>query len=120
MFVFFGGIMMTSGVVIGIPGILPHDSPSVMTVTDTPMDNYPDVQRAQFCSSEESAKSNAFVKEYKIPTQCTQPLAIVTDPDGNIWFTQTNTGRVAKFDPINEVFTEYENPKWQKGTRSMM
>jgi len=120
MFVFFGGIMMTSGVVIGIPGILPQDSPSVMTVTGTPMDNYPDVQRAQFCSSEESAKSSAFVKEYKIPTQCTQPLAIVTDPDGNIWFTQTNTGRVAKFDPMNEIFTEYENPKWQKGTRSMM
>ncbi|MGI0063999.1 MAG: virginiamycin B lyase family protein [Nitrosopumilaceae archaeon] len=120
MFVFFGGIMMTSGVVIGIPGILPHDSPSVMTVTGTPMDNYPDVQRTQFCSSEESAKSSAFVKEYKIPTQCTQPLAIVTDPDGNIWFTQTNTGRVAKFDPINEVFTEYNNTKWQKGTRSMM
>lgn len=120
MFLFFGGIMLTSGVVIGIPGILPKDSPSVITTTGTPLDNYPDVQRAQFCSSQDSAKSNTFVKEFKIPTQCTQPLAIVSDPEGNIWFTQTNTGRIAKFEPATEVFTEYNNTKWQQGLRSMM
>lgn len=120
MFLFFGGIMMTSGVVIGIPGILPSDSPSVVTITDTPMDNYPDVQRVQFCGSEDSAKSNHYIKEYKIPTPCTQPLAITSDPIGNLWFTQTNTGQVAKFDPKTEQFTEYENPRWPQGSRSMM
>jgi len=117
---FFGIIMLTSAAASSLPRT-PVDNPdNQITITGTPMDNYPDVQRPQFCSSEDIAKSNAFVKEYKIPTQCTQPLAIVTDPDGNVWFTQTNTGRVAKFDPITQVFTEYDNTKWQKGMRSMM
>jgi len=112
--------MLTSGVVIGIPGILPKDSISVNTPTGTPLDNFPDVQRAQFCGSEDTAKSNHYVKEYKIPTPCTEPLAITSDPDGNLWFTQTNTGQVAKFDPTTEQFTEYENPRWPQGLRSMM
>lgn len=120
MFLFLGGIMMTSGVVIGIPGILPENSASVNTKTGTPLDNYPDVQRAQFCGSEDMAKSNHYVTEYKIPTPCTQPLAITSDPIGNLWFTQTNTGTVAKFDPITEQFTEYQNPRWPLGARSMM
>ena len=117
---FFGLIMLTSVAASSLPRTPVKNAEDQVTITGTPMDNFPDVQRAQFCGSEESAKSSTFVKEYKIPTQCTQPLAIVPDPDGNLWFTQTNTGRVAKFDPINEVFTEYENLKWQKGTRSMM
>jgi len=112
--------MLTSGVVIGIPNILPEDSISVNTETGTPLDNFPDVQRVQFCSSEDTAKSNHYITEYKIPTPCTQPLAITSDPDGNLWFTQTNTGKIAKFDPNTERFTEYENPKWPQGSRSMM
>jgi virginiamycin B lyase len=48
------------------------------------------------------------------------PLAIVTDYDGNVWFTETNTGKLAKFDPINETFTEYDNPIWPDAGRSMM
>lgn len=117
---FFGIIMVTSLTASTLPRTPPKNGDNQMTITGTPLDNYPDIQRSQFCSSEEMAKSNAFVKEYKIPTQCTQPLAIVTDPDGNVWFAQTNTGSVAKFDPITQVFTEYNNTKWQKGIRSMM
>jgi len=112
--------MLSSGVVIGIPGIIPQDSISELTITGTPLDNYPDVQREQFCGSEDFARSNAFVQEYKIPIPCTQPLAITTDPEGNVWFTQANAGRVAKFVPSTEEFTEYENPKWPAGGRSMM
>jgi len=112
--------MLTSGVVISIPGLIPKDSISVNTSTGTPLDNFPDVQRAQFCSSEDAARSNHYVKEYKIPTPCTQPLAITSDAEGNLWFTQTNVGQIAKFDPITEQFTEYENPRWPQGTRSMM
>ena len=120
MFIFFGGIMLTSGVVITLPGIIPENSPSVFTTTGTPMDNYPDAQRPQFCGTEDVAKSNHYVKEFKIPTPCTQPLAITSDPNGNLWFTQTNTGKVAKFDPVTNQFTEYDNPKWTQGVRSMM
>ena len=67
---------------------------------------------SQFCSANELAGSNEYVKEYKIPTACTQPLAITVDHNGIVWFAQTNTGMVAKFDPLTETFTEYDNSVW--------
>ncbi|HEY5735165.1 MAG TPA: lyase [Nitrosopumilus sp.] len=117
-FIFLGGIMVTSGVVIAFPGIDPGTNPE-MTVTGTPADNFPDEQRAQFCGSS-VAKSTDYVREFSIPTLCTNPLAIVTDYDGNVWFAETNTGNIAKFDPTTETFTEYDNSLWPPGGRSMM
>lgn len=117
---FFGTIMLTSlaaGVLVQNTPIQSEDA--TVTVTGTPADNFPDAQRAQFCGSGD-AKSTLFVKEYQIPTACTNPLAIVTDSDGNVWFAQTNTGKIAKFDPTTESFTEFDNPLWPKNGRSMM
>ena len=117
--VFFGGIMVTSG--FGLQSMMsppPSDNPE-LTITGTPADNFPDEQRAQFCGSGD-AKSTNYIREFSIPTPCTNPLAVVTDYDGNVWFTQTNTGKLAKFDPISERFTEYDNPSWPPGGRSMM
>jgi len=96
----------------------PSQNPEV-TLTGTPADNFPNAQRAQFCGSGD-AKSTTFVKEYTIPTACTNPLAIVTDYNGNVWFAQTNTGKLAKFDPITTSFTEFDNPIWPKNGRSMI
>ena len=119
-FAFLGGIMVTSGVTIAIPGLEPEeeDGPEI-TLTGTPADNFPEAERVKFCGSG-NAKSTDFVTEYAIPTECTNPLAIVTDYDGNVWFAETNTGKVAKFDPVTEEFTEYDNPTWPEGGRSMM
>ena len=72
---------------------------------------------SQFCSANELAGSNEYVKEYKIPTACTQPLAITVDHNGIVWFAQTNTGMVAKFDPLTETFTEYDNSVWKNVER---
>ena len=72
---------------------------------------------SQFCSANELAGSNEYVKEYKIPTACTQPLAITVDHNGIVWFAQTNTGKVAKFDPLTETFTEYDNSVWKNVER---
>lgn len=116
--IFFGAILLTSTVVIALPGLMAPFDPDV-TITGTPADNYVDAQRPQFCGTGE-AKSTTYVKEYKIPTECTNPLAITTDYEGNVWFAQTNTGNVAKFDPQTEMFTEFENPTWPDGGRSMM
>ena len=115
--IFFAVILVTSAVSISLPNLMPPQSE--VTVTGTPMDNFPDELRAQFCGGE-VAKSNTYIREYKIPTKCTQPLAITTDPDGNVWFAQVNTGKVAKFDPKTESFTEYENSQWPPNARSMM
>ena len=117
---FFGVIMVTSG--FGLHSIVPDsplDGSTTSTVTGTPADNFPDEQRAQFCGSS-IAKSTDYIQEFSIPTVCTNPLAIVTDYDGNVWFAQTNTGNLAKFDPITESFTEYQNDFWPQGGRSMM
>ena len=116
---FFGGIMVTSG--FGLQSMMlpaPEDNPDV-TITGTPADNFPDEQRDQFCGSSD-AKSTKYVKEFSIPTECTNPLAVVIDYDGNVWFTETNTGKLGKFNPLTETFTEYDNPTWPPGARSMM
>ena len=110
--------MVTSGVVIAFPGTDPGTNPD-FTTTGTPADNFPDEQRAQFCGSS-NAKSTDYVREFSIPTLCTNPLAVVTDYDGNVWFAETNTGNISKFDPISETFTEYDNSLWPPGGRSMM
>jgi virginiamycin B lyase len=116
---FFGGIMLTSG--FGLSSMIaPADDNSDVTLTGTPSDNFPDDQRTTFCSSGSDAKSTKYVQEYLIPTECSNPLAIVSDFDGNVWFAQTNTGNLAKFDPTTETFTEYDNPTWPDGARSMM
>ena len=120
--VFFGGILLTSTILFALPPPNPTMSPEEVeldtTKTGTPMDNFPDEQRATFCGVE-NAKSNSYVTEYKIPTVCTQPLAIKVAPDGNVWFIETNTGSITKFDPVSEQFTEFENSFWPEQGRTM-
>ena len=117
--IFFGFILLTSTITIAIPSLIPEEDDPDVTLTGTPADNFADTERAQFCGSG-NAKSTEFVREFSIPTVCTNPLAIVTDPSGNVWFAQTNTGNLAKFDPVTETFEEYDNPIWPEGARSMM
>jgi len=120
-FAFVGGIMLTSGITIAIPSVFFEDTDTVESIDDAVGDTiasldigsgYSDDEKLQHCSTNDKAKSNDFVREYKIPTECTQPLAITTDPNGTVWFAQTNTGNIAKFDPVTETFTEYTNAKW--------
>jgi len=122
---FLGGILLTSTVLFALPPPDPTmtEQEAAMeeqgiTITNTPMDNFPDDQRATFCGVGDP-KSTSYVKEYQIPTLCTQPLAIKVTPDGNVWFIETNTGQIAKFDPVAEKFTEFENSLWPEGSRTM-
>ena len=119
--IFFGAILLTSTVLVAVSGFdfAPSDeSDRTVSKTGTPMDNFPDDQRETFCGTGD-AKSNTFVTEYKIPTVCTQPLAITVTPNGQIWFVESNVGRIANFDPVTESFTEFDNPNWPEGSRSM-
>ncbi|MGI0082961.1 MAG: lyase, partial [Nitrosopumilaceae archaeon] len=115
---FFGVILLTSALAITLNTNVPTQTTDT-TITGTPADNYPDDQRAAYCGTG-IAKSNRYITEFEIPTVCAQPLAITTDPSGIVWFTETNTGRVAKFDPFSRLFTEYENTKWPRGSNAMM
>ena len=116
----FFGVIMTTSLAAGVMvQKAPQPQNEDITITGTPADNFPDAQRPQFCGSG-IARSTMFVKEFQIPTACTNPLAIVTDFDGNVWFAQTNTGNLAKFDPSTQSFTEFDNPAWPQKGRSMM
>jgi len=124
-FAVVAGIMLSSGVTIAInPAQWFGDSSDFDEITAEELDafdldtlglelGYSDDESLQFCSANEQARSNEYVKEYKIPTACTQPLAITVDPYGMVWFAQTSTGKVAKFDPLTETFTEYDNSVWE-------
>jgi len=90
-----------------------------LTITGTPADNYPDNKRPTFCETG-PAQSSKYITEFKVPTACTQPLAIITDSSGNAWFTESNTGNLGKFDLSSKTFQEFTNTQWQKGEKSMM
>ena len=130
-FAIVAGIMLSSGVTIAInPAQWFGDSflvdekwvgiPTVEELDAFDIDalglelDYSGDEERQFCSANESNASNEYVKEYKIPTACTQPLAITVDHSGMVWFAQTSTGKIAKFDPLTETFTEYTNPVWEQ------
>jgi len=100
------------------PNLFPSDNPNVV-LTGTPADYFPEEQRSKFCGTG-NATSNNYVKEYKIPTDCTLPQAIIADEFGNIWFVESTLGRLAKFDPVSESFFEYHNPFWPSRGHSMI
>ena len=110
-------------IVFANPNLFPPDNINVIstnvTLTGTPADYFTEEQRSKFCGTG-NATSNDYVKEYKIPTDCTLPQAIMTDKFGNIWFVESNTGSVVKFDPVHESFREYKNPLWPKSGHSMI
>ena len=124
-FAVVAGIMLTSAVTLAVnPAQWVDDSSDFDEMTQEDLDafdldalglelGYSVDELSQFCSTNELAGSNEHVKEYKIPTACTQPLAITVDHNGIVWFAQTNTGKVAKFDPLTETFTEYDNSVWE-------
>ncbi len=97
----------------------PASTTAERTITGTPADNYKNKDRPTFCETG-PAKSNKYITEFKIPTACTQPLAIMVDSSGSVWFTESNTGNLGKFDPSSKSFQEFTNPQWQSGEKSMM
>ena len=123
-FAVVAGIMLTSAVTLAVnPAQWIDDSSDFGTYTPEEFDalglelGYTGDEVLQFCSANEQAMSNNYVIEYKIPTPCTQPLAITVDHNGLVWFAQTSTGNIAKFDPLTEMFTEYDNPIWKEAEK---
>ena len=76
----------------------PDEISKEVKITVTPADNYSLSEREQHCGSPD-AKSNNYIQEFEIPTECSQPSSIVIDSNDKIWFVQSNTGSIANFDP---------------------
>lgn len=47
-----------------------------------------------------------------IPTPSSQPISITVGPDGNLWFTEQNSSRVARITPQG-IITEFQTPDLQ-------
>jgi len=50
------------------------------------------------------------VEEFEVPTPDSAPLAITTDSNGRIWFTESNVSKLGMFDPVNRTFKEFDVP----------
>jgi len=118
LFPIVAGALIIIFAIFTIPNLISSDETD-LKLTGTPADNFSEDQRSKFCGTG-NATSTDYVTEYKIPTDCTLPQAITTDDFGNIWFVESNTGSVVKFDPNLKKFTEYKNRLWPKGGHSMM
>jgi streptogramin lyase len=47
------------------------------------------------------------IHEFPVPTPNSRPYQIVAGPDGNLWFTQSDSGSIGKITPSGEI-TEYK------------
>ena len=97
------GIIIIAITVILISNFTDTENEDVEVLTGTPADNYPEKDRKKFCGTSD-AKSTKYINEYLIPTDCTQPQAIVTSPNGNVWFAQSNTGKLFSLLGILNIF----------------
>jgi streptogramin lyase len=48
--------------------------------------------------------------EWTVPTAVSQPYGIGVDTNGRVWFTENATNKIARFDPSNNNFTEWNMP----------
>ena len=53
------------------------------------------------------SNENKYIKEFIIPTPCSAPIGITSDINGNIWFSETNSSKIGKYNPMRNEFTEY-------------
>ncbi len=56
--------------------------------------------------------------ELSLPAKDSSPYGISIDGSGNVWFTETGIGKIAKFDPKTESLQEFALPR--TGTRPLM
>ena len=56
-----------------------------------------------------AAPSQAQLARFPIPSSRSQPIAITLGPDGNLWFTEQNTSRIARVTPGGAI-TEFRTP----------
>ncbi|MGH9878756.1 MAG: virginiamycin B lyase family protein, partial [Nitrososphaerales archaeon] len=60
------------------------------------------------------ARSNTYIQEFVLPSQSAAPVGITVDSGGMVWFAESGTRKIGKFDPSTEKFTEYALPGSQQ------
>jgi type II secretory pathway pseudopilin PulG len=65
----------------------------------------------QFCGTDTSPNSNAYITELTLPTECEMPLGIAIDGE-KVWYVSTKRGLLGSYDTAATEFTQYEIPSW--------
>src|SRR5437016_4633252 len=50
------------------------------------------------------------IREHRIPTAGSEPYICVEGPDGALWFCESGTSKIGRFDPRNNRFSEFTLP----------
>jgi virginiamycin B lyase len=70
----------------------------------------------QFCGTDTSPNSNAYITEVSLPSECEMPVGIASD-GAKVWYVSTKRGLLGSYDNATGRFAEYEIPSWP--TRSL-
>jgi virginiamycin B lyase len=70
----------------------------------------------QFCGTNTSPNSTAYINEVTLPTECEMPVGIAIDGT-QVWYVSTKRGILGSYDSSNGTFSQYEIPSWP--TRSL-
>jgi virginiamycin B lyase len=70
----------------------------------------------QFCGTDTSPNSNAYITEVTLPTECEMPVGIAID-GAKVWYVSAKRGLLGNYDSAADTFSEYEIPSWP--TRSL-
>jgi virginiamycin B lyase len=70
----------------------------------------------QFCGTQTTPNSNAYVAEVALPAECEMPVGIAID-GAKVWYVSTKRGLLGSYDTAAGTFNEYEIPSWP--TRSL-
>jgi virginiamycin B lyase len=108
-------------IIIGIAAALAASTLAIVAPPSIPKDIEPSTaqdeaelakqeeRKAFFCGSG-IANSNAYIREFVIPSECAEPVAITVDKNGVVWFAESAVRKIGSFDPATEKFAEYELP----------
>jgi len=101
-----------------IIGVIAALVASTLAVTYRPTTPQEKEAKALFCGSG-VANSNRNVQEFVIPTECSEPVGITVDKNGMVWFAESATRKIAKFDPNTKKFNEYTLPDAKEKEETM-
>jgi virginiamycin B lyase len=65
----------------------------------------------QFCGTNTSPNSNAYIIEVTLPTGCEMPVGIAID-GAKVWYVSTKRGLLGSYDSATGTFAEYQIPSW--------
>ncbi len=109
------GIVAVAAVYVTIfsRGVPDTSAPSTNTQNDQAMQQQ---FEQQFCGTDTSSNSTAYVAEVSLPTECEMPVGIAVD-GAKVWYVSTKRGLLGNYDAAAGTFSEYEIPIWP--TRSL-